>query len=120
MASLRWAYVRIITGTILGGVLGFYVMHQVETSYKVSLFSFPRSPFCRFACLWSAIVAGEEEGGAEAVRDRDGKEAARTGASSDRAVVGSLGLIHSVLSSLSQNSSLEQFTCTASQVSNVF
>ncbi|XP_020420239.1 uncharacterized protein LOC109949299 [Prunus persica] len=29
-----WAYARIITGTILGGVLGFYVMDRVEKSYK--------------------------------------------------------------------------------------
>ncbi|KAI0496655.1 uncharacterized protein LOC110096988 [Dendrobium catenatum] len=34
MVSQRWAYVRIVTGTILGGVLGFYVMHRVEISYK--------------------------------------------------------------------------------------
>ncbi|XP_040999284.1 uncharacterized protein LOC121245071 [Juglans microcarpa x Juglans regia] len=33
-ASRKWGYVRIITGTILGGVLGFYVMHRVEISYK--------------------------------------------------------------------------------------
>ncbi|WOL02820.1 hypothetical protein Cni_G11539 [Canna indica] len=33
-ASHRWAYLRIMTGTILGGVLGFYVMHRVEISYK--------------------------------------------------------------------------------------
>jgi hypothetical protein len=33
--SQKWGYVRIITGTILGGVLGFYVMHRVEVSYKV-------------------------------------------------------------------------------------
>lgn len=32
--SQRWGYVRIITGTILGGVLGFFVMHRVEVSYK--------------------------------------------------------------------------------------
>ncbi|XP_022134690.1 uncharacterized protein LOC111006898 [Momordica charantia] len=30
----KWAYVRIITGTIVGGVLGFYVMHRVEVGYK--------------------------------------------------------------------------------------
>ncbi|XP_020082471.1 uncharacterized protein LOC109706078 [Ananas comosus] len=34
MVSYKWAYIRIITGTILGGVLGFYVMHRVEKSYK--------------------------------------------------------------------------------------
>ncbi|KAI4341490.1 hypothetical protein MLD38_026209 [Melastoma candidum] len=33
--SQRWGYVRIITGTILGGILGFYVMHRVEVSYTV-------------------------------------------------------------------------------------
>ncbi|KAM0855704.1 hypothetical protein ACQ4PT_049594 [Festuca glaucescens] len=32
--SRRWAYVRIMAGTILGGGLGFYVMHRIETSYK--------------------------------------------------------------------------------------
>ncbi|KAL6602997.1 hypothetical protein ACP70R_043358 [Stipagrostis hirtigluma subsp. patula] len=32
--SRRWAYVRVMAGTILGGVLGFYVMHRLETSYK--------------------------------------------------------------------------------------
>ncbi|KAG7021603.1 hypothetical protein SDJN02_15329 [Cucurbita argyrosperma subsp. argyrosperma] len=32
--SRKWAYIRIITGTIVGGVLGFYVMHRVELSYK--------------------------------------------------------------------------------------
>ncbi|PON86492.1 ATP-dependent helicase/nuclease subunit [Trema orientale] len=32
--SQKWAYVRIIAGTILGGVLGFYVMDRVEKSYK--------------------------------------------------------------------------------------
>lgn len=37
-ASARWGYVRIITGTILGGVLGFYVMHRVEINYKVVFF----------------------------------------------------------------------------------
>ncbi|KAK8965534.1 hypothetical protein KSP40_PGU003388 [Platanthera guangdongensis] len=34
MVSLRWAYIRIVTGTIVGGVLGFYTMHRIETSYK--------------------------------------------------------------------------------------
>ncbi|XP_021746440.1 uncharacterized protein LOC110712289 [Chenopodium quinoa] len=32
--SQRWGYVRIITGTIVGGILGFYVMHRAEISYK--------------------------------------------------------------------------------------
>lgn len=35
MASYLWANIRITTGVILGGALGFYVMHRVETSYKV-------------------------------------------------------------------------------------
>lgn len=37
--SRKWAYIRIITGTIVGGVLGFYVMHRVELSYKVGRIS---------------------------------------------------------------------------------
>ncbi|XP_020233260.1 uncharacterized protein LOC109813479 [Cajanus cajan] len=32
--SQKWGYIRIITGTIVGGILGFYVMHRVETNYK--------------------------------------------------------------------------------------
>ncbi|KAF3332657.1 hypothetical protein FCM35_KLT02234 [Carex littledalei] len=34
MAPSKWGYTRIITGTIFGGILGFYVMHRVEESYK--------------------------------------------------------------------------------------
>ncbi|KAJ0989208.1 hypothetical protein J5N97_007564 [Dioscorea zingiberensis] len=34
MASYHWAYIRIMAGTVLGGVVGFYVMHRVEISYK--------------------------------------------------------------------------------------
>ncbi|KAG7023244.1 hypothetical protein SDJN02_14269, partial [Cucurbita argyrosperma subsp. argyrosperma] len=33
-SSRSWAYTRIIAGTIVGGVLGFYVMHRVEVGYK--------------------------------------------------------------------------------------
>ncbi|KAK7314512.1 hypothetical protein VNO77_33038 [Canavalia gladiata] len=32
--SQKWGYIRIITGTIVGGILGFYVMHRLETNYK--------------------------------------------------------------------------------------
>ncbi|KAL5815619.1 hypothetical protein ACOSQ3_026392 [Xanthoceras sorbifolium] len=34
VGSRYWASVRVITGTILGGILGFYVMHRLEISYK--------------------------------------------------------------------------------------
>nr|GMC69456.1 Chromatin assembly factor 1 subunit A like [Ipomoea batatas] len=34
MRSPRWGYFRIITGTIAGGILGFYVMHRAELKYK--------------------------------------------------------------------------------------
>ncbi|CAI9113627.1 OLC1v1014262C1 [Oldenlandia corymbosa var. corymbosa] len=34
MRSPRWGYVRIIAGTIAGGMLGFYVMHRAELYYK--------------------------------------------------------------------------------------
>ncbi|EYU21489.1 hypothetical protein MIMGU_mgv1a017578mg [Erythranthe guttata] len=30
----RWGYFRIISGTVLGGVLGFYLMHRAELKYK--------------------------------------------------------------------------------------
>ncbi|KAL6568179.1 hypothetical protein OROHE_003863 [Orobanche hederae] len=34
MKSPRWGYFKIITGTILGGMLGFYLMHRAELKYK--------------------------------------------------------------------------------------
>ncbi|XP_044466247.1 uncharacterized protein LOC123196330 [Mangifera indica] len=34
VGSAYWASVRVICGTIAGGILGFYVMHRVEISYK--------------------------------------------------------------------------------------
>ncbi|XP_072066790.1 uncharacterized protein [Arachis hypogaea] len=33
-ASQRWGYVRIIAGTIIGGIIGFYFMHRMENNYK--------------------------------------------------------------------------------------
>jgi len=35
--SQKWGYIRIMTGTILGGILGFYVMHRLESNYKVTI-----------------------------------------------------------------------------------
>ncbi|KAL8130264.1 hypothetical protein V2J09_019419 [Rumex salicifolius] len=32
--SERWGYARIMAGTLLGGALGFYLMHRAELSYK--------------------------------------------------------------------------------------
>ncbi|KAE8795251.1 hypothetical protein D1007_29989 [Hordeum vulgare] len=46
--SRRWAYVRIMAGTIHGGGLGFYVMHRIETSYKVR-----RLPSHQPTAIWS-------------------------------------------------------------------
>lgn len=40
LGSARWASIRIITGTILGGILGFYVMNRLEVRHKAS----PNSP----------------------------------------------------------------------------
>ncbi|GAV58813.1 hypothetical protein CFOL_v3_02346, partial [Cephalotus follicularis] len=34
LGSQKWGYIRIMTGTIVGGILGFYVMHRLEVSYK--------------------------------------------------------------------------------------
>ncbi|OAY65059.1 hypothetical protein ACMD2_18876 [Ananas comosus] len=36
MVSYKWAYIRIITGTILGGVLGFYVMHREKMKERLA------------------------------------------------------------------------------------
>ncbi|OMO91950.1 hypothetical protein CCACVL1_06948 [Corchorus capsularis] len=38
MNSVIWGYVRIITGTIAGGILGFYVLHRVQVNYKGQAF----------------------------------------------------------------------------------
>uniref|UniRef100_M1A4I3 Uncharacterized protein n=1 Tax=Solanum tuberosum TaxID=4113 RepID=M1A4I3_SOLTU len=48
MKSPRWGYVRIISGTIFGGILGFYLMHRAELQYKVLRSSFSYS---RLNCL---------------------------------------------------------------------
>ncbi|EOA31825.1 hypothetical protein CARUB_v10015049mg [Capsella rubella] len=37
LSSLTWGYARIIAGTLLGGTLGFYVMHRIEVSYKMKM-----------------------------------------------------------------------------------
>ncbi|KAF8103665.1 hypothetical protein N665_0186s0033 [Sinapis alba] len=37
LSSMTWGYARIIAGTLLGGTLGFYVMHRVEVSYKMKM-----------------------------------------------------------------------------------
>jgi len=44
--SQRWGYIRIMSGTIVGGILGFYVMHRMEIRYKVQLNDL--KPFCFF------------------------------------------------------------------------
>lgn len=61
MVSQRWAYVRIVTGTILGGVLGFYVMHRVEISYKATPLSLSFPPHSVPAHFCPFLGAGEEE-----------------------------------------------------------
>ncbi|XP_019096216.1 PREDICTED: uncharacterized protein LOC104765713 [Camelina sativa] len=37
LSSLTWGYARIIAGTLVGGALGFYVMHRIEVSYKMKM-----------------------------------------------------------------------------------
>jgi hypothetical protein len=34
MALFTWAHFRILTGTLVGGALGFYIKHNVELRYK--------------------------------------------------------------------------------------
>ncbi|CAL9771007.1 unnamed protein product [Musa acuminata subsp. burmannicoides] len=75
VASTRWASIRIMIGTILGGVLGFYVMHRVEINYKVPL---PPPPPCLCALR-------EDEGEVGQVRARDGEKG--TTAAARRALI---------------------------------
>ncbi|VVA98102.1 unnamed protein product [Arabis nemorensis] len=37
LSSMTWGYARIIAGTLVGGTLGFYVMHRIEVSYKMRM-----------------------------------------------------------------------------------
>lgn len=46
VGSAYWASVRVICGTIAGGILGFYVMHRVEISYKVNFLLSPSLFVC--------------------------------------------------------------------------
>ena len=57
LRSQKWAYVRIITGTILGGILGFYVMDRMEKSYKVRVFFF----FLNKISVWLLRICLEKE-----------------------------------------------------------
>ncbi|KAH6782186.1 ATP-dependent helicase/nuclease subunit [Perilla frutescens var. hirtella] len=34
MSNPRWGYFRIIAGTLVGGMAGFYFMHRAELKYK--------------------------------------------------------------------------------------
>lgn len=52
MKSPRWGYFRIITGTILGGILGFYCMHRAELKYKVLSSSLIQTLSCSFSMIW--------------------------------------------------------------------
>lgn len=54
-ASPRWGYVRIIAGTVIGGIVGFYVMHRVEISYKVKI-PFFGSVNRRFSALFVRLL----------------------------------------------------------------
>ncbi|CAF2077915.1 unnamed protein product [Brassica oleracea] len=37
LSSLTWGYARIIAGTLVGGTIGFYVMHRIEVRYKMKM-----------------------------------------------------------------------------------
>ncbi|KAH1075637.1 hypothetical protein J1N35_027965 [Gossypium stocksii] len=63
MNSVQWGYVRIITGTIFGGILGFYVMHRVELNYKYGILGFENkfSLISRYE-FWDAIFKLANDG----------------------------------------------------------
>lgn len=66
---------RVMTGTILGGALGFYVMHRLETSHKVRSLHLPLPPVAflpvrvslpggsspRYCFFWCYVQAKMEE-----------------------------------------------------------
>lgn len=51
MSNPRWGYFRIISGTIGGGVLGFYFMHRAELKYKVCFSLFRDLEFLGYSRL---------------------------------------------------------------------
>ncbi|XP_052158227.1 uncharacterized protein LOC127775948 [Oryza glaberrima] len=55
--SRRWACVRVMAGTILGGALGFYVMHRLETSHKAKM----EERLRRYEARMSMAAKGKEE-----------------------------------------------------------
>ncbi|KAL5751362.1 hypothetical protein ACOSP7_025965 [Xanthoceras sorbifolium] len=58
VGSRYWASVRVITGTILGGILGFYVMHRLEISYKCKRMSEDLGFEC--CCCIGAMAPNQE------------------------------------------------------------
>lgn len=82
LSSMTWGYARIIAGTLLGGTLGFYVMHRVEVSYKVSFFilcsTLRFSAFCIiFLETWGGLNADEDGGSVKAIREGHEEETRR-------------------------------------------
>jgi hypothetical protein len=83
--SRRWAYVRVMAGTIHGSVLGFYVMHRAETSLQGTALSSPllsrAVPAGKlFACSGSLpdfLFAGKDGGEAAEVRGADARQGQR-------------------------------------------
>lgn len=83
LSSMTWGYARIIAGTLLGGTLGFYVMHRIEVSYKVSFFFFFWESLCStldcvvvFFCT-RGFDADEDGGSVKAIREGNEEERRR-------------------------------------------
>lgn len=58
MNASIWGYFRIISGTLAGGIAGFYFMHRAELKYKVCLsLSLSRSVILAICGkFWSFVV----------------------------------------------------------------
>lgn len=88
LSSLTWGYARIIAGTLLGGALGFYVMHRIEVSYKVCLFFVFSLSSSEIALVLDLRLVGfyaDEDGGSvKAIREGNAEETRRRDSGSDQ------------------------------------
>lgn len=88
LSSLTWGYARIIAGTLLGGALGFYVMHRIEVSYKVCLFFVFSLSSSEIALVLDLRLVGfyaDEDGGSvKAIREGNAEETRRRDSRSDQ------------------------------------
>lgn len=84
LSSMTWGYARIIAGTLLGGALGFYVMHRIEVSYKVCFFSLSSYEKACARPQTVGFYADEDGGSVESIREGYAEETRRRKSYSDQ------------------------------------